>query len=216
MFSCSKRWYDDTKDNNVNCSIEYSKLPGFTFVHTSGFMFEEMISEKIERGLTIIQIYHLNIFQKNFSIPVLIQLIHLLPDLIILKIHSVLLDNTTELTMEEVLIFGSKKVTRKITKVYVEEIGSIRQLNFLFALCPIMEYFKVRCINTMDVQSFLHTIFKNINRNNDYHHLRSLCVHVPTADDRVVERIAYMMKCEKLVHHFTVKLVLDDIYLQAK
>jgi hypothetical protein len=25
-----------------------------------------------------------------------------------------------------------------------------------------------------------------------------------------------MMKCETLVHHFTVKLVLDDIYLQAK
>jgi len=113
LFSCSKRWYDDTKDNNVNCPIEYSKLPGFTFVHTSGFMFEEMISEK-------------------------------------------------------------------------------------------------------DVQSFLHTIFKNINRNNDYHHLRSLCVHVSTADDRVVERIAYMMKCKKLVHHFTVKLVLDDIYLQGK
>jgi hypothetical protein len=121
-----------------------------------------MIFEKTKRVLTITQIYHLNIFQKHILISVLIQLISLLPDLITLKIHSFLLNN---MTMGDFLICCSMERTSKITKVYVEEIGGIRQLNLLFTLCPKMEYFKVRCINTMDVQSFLRTIFKNIHHN---------------------------------------------------
>jgi hypothetical protein len=47
-------------------------------------------------------------------------------------------------------------------------------------------------------------------------HLRSLCVHVPTADDRMVENIQDMSKYEKLLHHFTVNRILNDIYLQWK
>jgi len=117
-----------------------------------------MIFEKTKRVLTIIQIYHLNIFQKHILISVLIQLISLLPDLITLKVHSFLLDNVT---MGDFLICCSMERTSKITKVYVEEIGSILQLNLLFTLFPKMEYFKVRCINTMDVHRF-YVLFSKI------------------------------------------------------
>jgi hypothetical protein len=68
----------------------------------------------------------------------------------------------------------------------------------------------------MDVQSFLRTIFKKINHNNNHHHLRSLCFHVPTVDHQIVENIEEIIKCEKLFPDFTVKHILNTVYLQWK
>ncbi|CAF5118277.1 unnamed protein product, partial [Rotaria sp. Silwood1] len=173
-------------------------------------------SKDIERILTITQIYYLEILEKKLSIPVLIQIINLLPNITTLKIHSLSTDKTTELTLNELLILCSMKRTGQITKDYLEKIDDVhKELDFLFTLCPYMEYFKVGCTNTTDVQSFLCTIFKEINRNNN-HHLRLLCFHVPTGDDRIVKNIEKMIKCDKLLPHFTIKRILDSVYLQWK
>ena len=177
--------------------------------------YDEMLFEQTKHILTITQIYHLNISQKDISIFVLVRLLSLLHDLITLKIHSFLLEDPITATTEDLLIFYSVKRKSKISKVYVEEIDHIQQLNFLFNLRPVMEYFKVRCINTIDILSFLRTIVKKINYYG-CNHLRSLCVNVRAADDRMVENIKDIIKCEKLFDHFIVKRVRDDIYLQCK
>jgi hypothetical protein len=104
-------------------------------------MFEGVVPKEIERVLTITQIYHLEISEKIISIPVLIQVVNLLPD----KIHSLSTDETKELTVRELFILCSMKETSKITKVYLEQIGDVQELDFLFTLCPYMEYFKVGC-----------------------------------------------------------------------
>jgi len=67
----------------------------------------------------------------------------------------------------------------------------------------------------MDVQSFFRNIFKKIN-NYDNHHIGLLCFNVQTLDDRIVEDIQEMIKCEKLLHYFTVKRILGTVYLQCK
>lgn len=164
-----------------------------------------------ERILTITQIYHLEILEKNISIPVLIRAVNLLPNIITLKIHSLSTNETTELTVKELYILFSMKEKSKITKVHLEEIGDDRQLDFIFTICPYMEYFKVGCTNTMDIQTFLRTIFKKMN-----HHLRSLCLHLPTANDQIVQNIEQMIKREKIFPHFTVKRIMDTIDLQWK
>jgi hypothetical protein len=178
-------------------------------------MFEGVMFKEIQRVLTITQIYHLEILEKKISIPVLIQAVNLLSDITTLKNHSLSTDEPIELTVKELLILCSMKETSKITKIYLEEIGDVQELDFLFILCPYMRYFKVGCIKTMDVQSFLRTIFKKINHNNN-HPLRSLCFDVPTADHQIVENIEEMIKCEKLLPDFTVKHILDTVYLQWK
>jgi hypothetical protein len=213
LFLFSKRWYDDTKNNIVNCSVEHSTFTSLTFERIPDYMFEGVVPKEIERVLTITQIYHLEILEKKISIPVLIQVVNLLPDITALKIHSLSTDETQELTVKELFIVCSMEETSKITKVYLEEIGNVQELDFLFKLCPYMEYFKVGCINAMDIQSFLRTIFKKINHNNN-HHLRSLCFHVPTANDQIVENIEEMIRCEQLLLKF--KRTLDSIYLQWK
>ena len=124
-------------------------------------------------------------------------MITLLPDLLTLKIHSLLIEEKKFILKKYVLC--SMKNRNKITKVYLEIIDDIQELDFLFTLCPYMEYLKVGCINIMDVQSFLCIIFKKIN-----HHLRSLCFDIPTADGEKVENIEEIIKYEK-IFDFTVK-----------
>ncbi|CAF1319746.1 unnamed protein product [Rotaria sordida] len=93
-------------------------------------------------------------------------------------------DKTTELTVKKFFIVYSIKETIQITKVYFEEINNIKELDFLFILCPYMEYFKVERINIIDIQSFLRIIPKKINRINN-HHLRSLCFELSTANGQI-------------------------------
>ncbi|CAF3770227.1 unnamed protein product [Rotaria sp. Silwood1] len=208
----SNRWYYETKDNIIDCSA----FINLTFERISDSIFDEEGSKKIERILTITQIYYLEILEKELSIPVLIQVINLLPNITTLKIHSLSTDETTELTVKELRILCSMKRTSQITKVYLEEICDVHEeLDFLFTLCPYMKYFKVGCTNITDVQWFLRTIFKEINRNNN-HHLRLLCFHAPIADDRIVENMEEIIKYDKLLPHFTVKCILDSVYLQWK
>ncbi|CAF1346137.1 unnamed protein product [Rotaria sp. Silwood1] len=211
----SKRWYDDTEDNIINHYVKHSTFTNLTFECIPSSMFEEVIPKEIERVLTISNIYHLEIPAKKVSIPALIQAVNLLPNITTLKVHSLSTDETTELTLKQLLILCSIKETSKITKVYLEEIDDVKELDFLFTFCPCMDYFKVRCINTMDVQSFLPTIFKKIKQNNN-HHLRSLCFPVQTVDEQIVKNIERMINGEKPLSNFRVKRILDTVYLRWK
>jgi len=87
-----------------------------------------MVLKQIERVLRIIQIYHLEILEKNFSSSRLIQAVNLLPDITSLKIHSLSTDETTN--ANEFVILSSMKKRSKIISVYLEEIGDIRVLDF--------------------------------------------------------------------------------------
>ncbi|CAF3862441.1 unnamed protein product [Rotaria sp. Silwood1] len=184
----SNRWYHYPKYN-----IEHSTVNCLTFESFLQYTFIETIFKKIQYILTVTQIYYLEILEKNISIDLLIQLINLLPDLTTLKLHSLSIDETSELTANEVFILCSMKETSQITKVYLEEINHFKQIDFLFTLCPYMEYFKIEQINFMDIQAFLRIIFKKINRFNN-HYLHALCFQFPILDDQIVQNIQDMIK----------------------
>jgi hypothetical protein len=166
-----------------------------------------MIFDEIKRVLSITQIFHLNIIEKQISTHILIKLIILLSDLITLKLHSLLLDKFTE---EELRIISKMKFQSKITNVYLEQINNIKEFNRISLLCPRMIHFKVKYINL-----FLRTIFIEINHNDNYY-LRSLCFHSPLADDQMVEKLDKMIHLEKLLCDYTIKRVCENIYLQWK
>ncbi|CAF1370837.1 unnamed protein product [Rotaria sordida] len=198
--------YDDYVDNEQKYPI-YTRRPNQL---SSSFWIERQWLFEAEVRYTHIE------YTIHPCSPVLIQAVNLLPDITTLKIHSLSTDETEELNVKRLLILCSMKETSKITKIYLEEIDNVQELDFLFTLCPDIVYFKVRYINTMDIQSFLCTIFKKINHNNNNHHLHSLCFHVLTADDQIVENIEEIIKCEKLFPHFTIKRILNTVYLQWK
>jgi hypothetical protein len=54
-----------------------------------------------------------------------------------------------------------------------------------------------------------------MNHNNN-HHLRSLCLYMPLADDQIVENLQAMIRCEQLFLQFTINRIVDNIHLQWK
>ncbi len=63
----------------------------------------------------------MEILEKNFSTSRLIQAVNLLPDITSLKIHSLLVEKTSN--ANEFFISSSMKKRSKMISVYLEEIG---------------------------------------------------------------------------------------------
>lgn len=174
-----------------------------------------MVQKQIEHVLRIAQIYHLEIFEKNFSISRLIQITYLLPDIITLKLNSLSAIESITIPFDEFSMLVLMNKTSKIAKVYLEEINDIQELDFLFMLCPRIEYFQIGRINIIDIKSFLRSFFNKINQY-DIDYLHSLCFHVQTSSDRIIEDIEEMIKYEKILHYFTIKHVSNTLCLQWK
>ncbi len=78
FISFRKRWYDNITDI-VNRSLESFTFTDLIFESIVDIIFEDMVLKQIERVLRIIQIYHLEILEKNFSTSRVIQAVNLLP-----------------------------------------------------------------------------------------------------------------------------------------
>ncbi len=159
--------------------------------------------------LAVTRIYHLEIPEKEIYFSSLLDLLYVLPDLISLKINSLALPlppySSTE---EESLRYISKK--NQITKVYLEKINNIGEIYFFIKLCSRLNYLQVNCINYMNMESYLRDILIKINKG----YPRSLCFHVPSADNQMIEKLEKMINAEKLLVNYSLKHIYDNIYLQ--
>jgi hypothetical protein len=147
--------------------------------------FDEEISVYIKRVVTIAQIYYLEIYDCQFFVGILIQLIDLLPDLTTLKIDSLTYDKPRTTNADKLVILCSEKRTCNITKVYIESINEMPEFYFLLKLCPCIEYLELYYIAQMNMTSFLRIILERSQRGYDKH-LRSVCLHVPGADNDTI------------------------------
>ena len=108
-------------------------------------------------------IYHLEIAEEKIFIGLLIQIIDCLPLLGSIKIHSLSLYGSRNLTEKEIEIFSLIEGTSIITKVYLQNMIEFYDIHFLMALCPYMAFLKIGFINNMNIEVFLHYILKKIN-----------------------------------------------------
>ncbi|CAF1346945.1 unnamed protein product [Rotaria sp. Silwood1] len=117
--SYRKKWFEYTPDKIVNSSSDLVQSNRLILICIS-YQFDELINFKIKRVLTIVQIYYLEILEKDICIDQLIQIINSLPDLNSIKIHALLLAQSTDLCGAKVDIHSSTNRTNKITKVYLK------------------------------------------------------------------------------------------------
>jgi hypothetical protein len=171
-----------------------------------------MIRAATTRILTIAQIYHLEISAENVPINVLLETVNLLPELNTLKIHSLSLYKPRMLNEKELIILSSIEDRSQIRKVYLGKMNEIKELDFLFELCPYMEYLKIDYIKHMDFKFVLRYIIKH--DCNGCLHL--LCFRIPTADDEMIKKLKSMIHFEKLLFNYTIKRVADNIYVEWK
>ncbi len=168
----------------------------------------------VKRVLNITQIYHLDIRQ-GISIDRLMQIIHLLPDLITLKITSLSFYRSFILDGQVFPTTCSIEHARTIKNVSMENTKKMEEIYFLISFCPHMEYLNVECIKDMNVELFVRDILNKIN-NNHHKHLRLLCIYDTKADDEMIKRLNKMIDDEKLLLNYRIHRELYNIYLQWK
>jgi hypothetical protein len=173
----------------------------------------DLLDQNISHILTVAQIYHLRIANKLFN-SALIEILLLLPELDSLKIFSLTLWPLRYVSVDEVELNSISK-KNQITKVYLEKMFVIEDIYFLIELCPRMIYLKVDSLNNMDMKLFVRLILTKISVKSDCQ-LRLLSFHIAAADDKVVEKLNEMIISEKLLLDYTIKRILDNIYLEWK
>jgi hypothetical protein len=214
LFDCRKRWYDVDPSNEISNSTRLilMNFPNEDDDDDRDYMMA--IHLIIRDLLAITQIYHLEISEENISSDTFLTIIQHFPALETLKVSSLELS-------EEIYSFNKDKNRRltskknKIRKVYLEKLSTIEEVYFLLKHCPRVEYLKLGFMHNMNIQLFIKDILKKIKVDRNQC-LCSLCLHIPTVDGAMTEKLKEMIIGEKLLGDFTIKYVLDSIYLQWK
>jgi hypothetical protein len=168
----------------------------------------------ISHIVTVAEVYHLEI-DGTVSIDTLNEMLLPFSKLESLLIYSLSLSEPNGLSIREenVLSFISQK--NEITKVNIKQIVDIEEVYCLMKICPRMTYLKVNHIINIDIESFVRLISMKL-KTKCNHHLQLLCFRDPMADDKMVQQLEKTINSEKLFFDYTIKRVLDNIYLQWK
>ncbi|CAF1480761.1 unnamed protein product, partial [Rotaria sordida] len=207
-----KRWYDD------NSSSEIFKSTRFTATCLPRKEELEILMMNISSILTLTQIYHLEIPERQICSSSLINIINVLSKLDSFKIHSLSLSPTRNSSVEEIALRNVSN-KNKITKVCLEKMIEIEEIYYLMKLCPRMNYLQVDYINNINIELFIQDILQKVqNEHNQY--LHSLCFLVPTIDHEMVKKLEEMIHSQKLFLHYMIKRqytinhVVNSIYLE--
>ncbi|CAF0997080.1 unnamed protein product [Adineta steineri] len=204
----SKRWYQ--------YSIEHSKLAQLTIKYIYSNQLPDVLLNQIKRILNFTQIYHLDI-EQNISIARLMQIIHLLPDLISLKINDLSFYESSilRLACQESLKISALKHASNIKYVCLEKTCTMEDILFLISFCRHMEYLNIEGVENMNIQSFLSDI---LNKMNQYHYeyLHTLCIYITIADNQMIKQLEQMIDDENFLLDYTIHRQLYNIYLKWK
>jgi hypothetical protein len=163
---------------------------------------------------TVLQINHLIIECHDIFIGTLIEILRLLPNLDSLKVYSLALVKRRCLSVPEVETFRLVSKNNKITKVNLERINELAEIEFLIDLCPSMEYFEVYCSDEIDLKLFVRFILMKTNR--CIPNLCTLCLSITEENDTMVKTLQEMINLEALLDDYTITRIYDKIYIQLK
>ncbi|CAF1178978.1 unnamed protein product [Rotaria magnacalcarata] len=130
-----------------------------------------------------------------------------------LKVRSLSSEKTRSISDEKFYTICSINIRRKITQVHIEEMDNIQDFYSIWRIWPRMKYLQLNCLNNMNIPLFLRTILKDINDSGNSY-LRSLCLQLAAVDDQMTNNLKQMIECDKLLLQFTIKRIMDNVYLQ--
>ncbi|UJR12324.1 hypothetical protein I4U23_016501 [Adineta vaga] len=169
-----------------------------------------LITYDINRVLNFTQIYHLEIRKENLFIGSLLQITNSLLELQSLKIHSLILEDSRNLNSKEIAILYSIHLMSQIKKISLENINDVKQIDFLMKFSPYLSFFKIDHLYKVDIISILKSI-KNIS----HAHLNSLCFHVPTADEKMINDLNKRIDDEKLFLDYEINRKNENIFFNC-
>jgi hypothetical protein len=208
-----KRWYEkNPHDQIITSSDQLSKSMQLILTYISAEEDFNSLCPYIDDILNVTNIYHLTNFGKIFA-GMLSNILWQLRQLDSLFIASLLISQPRSLSSYERTLLAKISSINRITKVNLGEMNDIEEVYFLIELCPHLIYLRVENLHQMDIELFVRLILNKMITKYP-HQLRLLSFNVPAADDPMIKRLNKMIDDEKLLLNYSIKRVLNHIYLQ--
>ncbi|CAF0897618.1 unnamed protein product [Rotaria sordida] len=212
-----KRWYEyDTQKTMINSSDKLSKSIRLSLddLYPEQSTKTIYLNDYINYALTLAQIYHLEIHAKIFCNK-LMEILHLLPDVITLKIFSLSILQRGDLSDDEIEFLCILLPKNQIRKICFENMEDMDELYMLLLICPRINHLQIQCVNYMHAELLTGLILIEI-KGVSNSLLGLLCFSIPEAHDEMIEKLEKMIDRENLRFDFIIKHVMDKIYLQWK
>lgn len=148
-------------------------------------------------------INHLDI--KHISLNKLMKLLNSLPELHSLKISSLLINRNDVI----------EKQRNQITKLFLRKLNNIKQIDLLLEIFPRMIYFILESTKNINIYVCFRYIINKIKMISNQQ-LRIVCIHVCAADDQMITILQTMIESEKLLFDYSIRRMLNYIYVQWK
>ncbi|CAF1564677.1 unnamed protein product, partial [Rotaria sp. Silwood1] len=227
IHSYRKKWYHlyeymNQQNNSIDINSENnrsrltSSFRDVELMATNRCDFEQYQSfiENIKSLFQFVHITSLNIDLRYSTINLLIHFIYDLPNLNSLCMSCLpLLEVNISADTQSKL--QSISINNKITRVNLEKLIEIKQLQFIINLCQRLEFLQVECTNNVNIELVIRFIMMSY-RTKSLLFIHLLCLHFPTADQKMIVKIQKIIDSEKLLNDYSIKRNLDKIYLQWK
>ncbi|CAF3964278.1 unnamed protein product [Rotaria sordida] len=212
-----KRWYEyDTEHKMINSSDQLSKSIRLSLDDVCPEQWTKtiFINDYINHVLTLTQIYHLEIHKKIFT-DKLMEILRLLPGITTLKIYSLSVLQQGDLSDDEIEFLCILLPKNQIKKICFDHMKNMNEVYMLTLICSRINHLQIKCINYMHAQLLTGLILTEI-KNVSNSLLRLLCFSIPEAHDEMIEKLEKMIDDKNLRFDFTIKHVMDKIFLQWK
>ncbi|CAF1491711.1 unnamed protein product [Rotaria sordida] len=202
--------YENVIQHNVISNKHVSIILNVTDLsHTDS---DELFIDMISPILAMIPITCLNITLNEIFIGTLIDLMKCLSNLDSLFISTLSMIQPRCLSIEEIKIFRLLSNTNKITKVNLEKMNDLEEVQFLVDLCPRMKYFEIDCTNGICPEKVLRFILM---KNSKYiRNLCVLCLKISPMNMNIIDKLKNIIDIEQLCQTYTIEQIDSRIYFR--
>ncbi|CAF1283178.1 unnamed protein product [Adineta steineri] len=171
--------------------------------------------KKLKSAVKAIQFTHLDIDNDNLTIKMLLDILHMLPNIESLKLSSIPIFPLESLSIEDIKNNLPVSAINKITQVKLGQVteDDEEEIEFFINLCPHIEYLEVECMSDTDVPLLMKFI---MNQRIRIPKLCYLCFINPIADDNMVRSLAMTIDSETVNDNYTIQRSGDKISVHWK
>ncbi|CAF1339664.1 unnamed protein product [Rotaria sordida] len=169
---------------------------------------DDSISTTLNCILPLKQLTKLNIKSSNFPFEQIIKLIYFTPNLHVLKLDFLCLNEIYLKLIEQHEIFRYVSSTNKITNIDIREKCTLEIFQLIIYLFPQVEYLKIR-INEKEISQIIRFLFSKTT--DKIRRLFFLCIsQIPKV---CLRELNFLIKSENLLSDYSIKYINRDLYL---
>ncbi|CAF1137166.1 unnamed protein product [Rotaria sordida] len=196
---------------NVNCSIQFPYATKLTL--NGGFVDNiPLLIRSLSSIISLTQITDLVLEYNYLFMNKFLMLLQYLPNIKSLTIPQTSIIQTHDLSeneIETILIISKRNHIKKIS-IIDRECCTLKQLHFLFDLCPQIEYLTINLAEIYE-DIIIEFLISKMKENNYRFFL--LCLARWNANIDMIKKIHLIINREKLLDNYSLELFKDNIYL---